>query len=98
VSEVSEFVLELYISRSDPDAVESEAERIRFAAEELSREGTPVRFLRSIFVPDDETCFHLFQAASAEAVLEAAHRASLTYDRIARATETDGNRLTKGEG
>jgi hypothetical protein len=54
------------------------------AAEDLTREGIPVRY-RSIFVPKDETCFHLYEADSGEAVREAAQRAELPFDRIAEA-------------
>lgn len=80
---MAEFLVELYVSRTDEAAVERDAERARLAAEELTREGTPVRYLRSIFVPEDETCFLLFEAGSAEAVREAAQRAALQFERIA---------------
>ena len=53
--------------------------RARAACEALTREGTHVRFLRSIFVPEDEACFHLYEAASADAVREAAMQAGLDY-------------------
>lgn len=33
------------------------------------------RFLRSVFVPEDEACFHLYEAASAADVRAAARRA-----------------------
>ncbi len=78
-----EFLVELYVSRSDGAAVERRARRARLAAEELTREGRPVRYVRSIFVPEDETCFLLYEAATAEDVEEAARRASLPFDRPA---------------
>lgn len=53
--------------------------RARSAAERVNSEETPVRFLRSIFVPDVETCFHLFQGTAA-AVAEAVSRAELPVD------------------
>lgn len=85
------FLLELYVSRTDGAGVERGAEQARLAAEVLSREGTPVRYLRSIFVPEDETCFYLYEAASAEIVREAARRASLRFERVAEAlTESKG--------
>ena len=37
------------------------------------------------FVPEDETCFVLCEAASAEAVRETVRRAALTFERIAEA-------------
>jgi Protein of unknown function (DUF4242) len=48
----------------------------RRVCEQLVREGTQVRFVRSIYVPEDGTCFHLYQANSWQAVLEAARRAA----------------------
>ena len=59
---MAEYVVELYIAREPVAALKLGAERARRAAEELIREGTPVRFLRSIFLPADETCFFLCAA------------------------------------
>lgn len=55
----------------------------RHASEELEREGVSVRFLRSIFVPEDETCFYLYRADSAEVVSEAVRRAELSVEHVA---------------
>jgi hypothetical protein len=82
---VTEFLVELYVSRADEAAVQRGAQRSRLAAEQLTREGTPVRYLRSIFVPEDETCFLLYEAASPDAVREAARRAELPFTRVAEA-------------
>lgn len=48
----------------------------------MSAEGTPVRYLRSTFVPSEEKCFCLFEGPSVEAVEEANHRANLPYERV----------------
>jgi hypothetical protein len=56
--------------------------RARESAEQLSAEGTPIRFLRSIFVPEDESCCFLYEAYSASAVGEAGRRAQLAIERI----------------
>jgi hypothetical protein len=85
VGHVAEFVIELYVARGDTAAVGRNAQRTRRAARDLTREGTPVRYLRSIFVPEDETCFVLLQAGSAEAAHEAARRAALPFERLAEA-------------
>jgi Protein of unknown function (DUF4242) len=82
---MAEFLVELYVSREDAAAVESGAESARRAADELTREGTPVRYLRSIFVPEDETCFFLYEASNAVDVIEATRRADLPFERIAEA-------------
>lgn len=82
---VAEFLVELYVSRTDAASVERGAARARLAAEQLTREGTPVRYLRSIFVPEDETCFFLCEAGSVEAVRDTARLAGLRFERIAEA-------------
>ena len=48
-------------------------------------EGNSVRYLRSILIPGDETCLHLFEADSVEQVAEAFERAGLNADRIVEA-------------
>jgi hypothetical protein len=45
----------------------------------------PVRYVRAIFVPEDETCFLLYETGSADAVREAARRAGLGRERITEA-------------
>ncbi|MDQ3669189.1 MAG: DUF4242 domain-containing protein [Actinomycetota bacterium] len=80
-----EFLVELYVPRTDAAAVEQGAARARLAAAELTREGTPVRYVRSIFVPEDETCFLLCEAGSVDDVRETARRAALSFERIAEA-------------
>lgn len=50
------------------------AARTRSAAEQVNSVETPVRFLRSIYVPDDGTCFQLFEGTPA-AVAEVVSRA-----------------------
>ena len=50
----------------------------------MRREGTPVRFLRSIFVPESDLCFLLYEAPTAKSVREAAGRAGLLPDGVRR--------------
>jgi hypothetical protein len=44
--------------------------------------GTPVRFLRSIYHAEDETCFFLYAAESQAAVREAAGAAGRPVDHV----------------
>jgi len=39
----------------------------------------------TIFVPEDETCFHLYEAISADAIREVAQRAELSFERVLEA-------------
>jgi hypothetical protein len=78
-------LVELYLSRGGAGEVPELEARARAATREMAREGTPISYVRSIFVPEDEICFHLFEAPSAEAVFEATRRAKLAVDRIVEA-------------
>lgn len=60
------------------------ARRAREAAEHVTGVGSPVRYVGSIAIPNDEMCFHLY-AGSAAAVTEATRRAALSVDRIVEA-------------
>jgi len=82
---VAEYLVETYVARTGAEAVSACAERARRAAKKLTWQGTPVRYLRTVFVPEDETCFYLYEAASEEAVREAARRAELRIERIVEA-------------
>jgi hypothetical protein len=90
---MTEYLLELYIPRSQPGAVVDGAERAGLAAEQLRRAGSPVRYLRSIFVPEDETCFLVYNAGCADDVRQAARLAGLPTERIltALAVEARGS-------
>jgi Protein of unknown function (DUF4242) len=89
VVDVAEFLVELYVPRGDPAAAARGAARARLAGEELTSEGTPVRYLRSIFVAEDETCFFLYEAESVGDVRAAARRAGLPCDHICEAVEDE---------
>lgn len=76
------YLVEAYLPRARADELADSIPRL------LAASGTAsVRYLRSTFVPQDEVCFHWFEAESADAVRAAGERASLTFDRIAEATE-----------
>ena len=59
---MAEYLVELYVAQGDHDTARQYAARAELTAAELTREGRPVRCVRSIFVPEDETCFLLFEA------------------------------------
>ena len=82
---MAEFLLEFYVSRTDSGVVELGAARTSIAAEQLTQDGTPIRFVRSFFIPEDETCFYLYEAETVDAVREAARRAALPSERIVEA-------------
>lgn len=80
-----EFLVETYLSRTEPVGGVPLAEHVSRVAETVAREGREVSLVRAIAVTEEETCFYLFRAASAETVLEAASRAGLQVDRVVEA-------------
>jgi hypothetical protein len=58
------------------------------AARAVSRGGMRVRHLRSIFVPEDQTCFLLFEAGSPASVHQVTERAGLQVTRVVAAVDS----------
>lgn len=85
------YLAQSYLPRIRRSELREAASRARRAAEALAAEGTPIRHLRTTFVPQDEMCLHLFEAASARVVEEAMQRAALAADRIVETVETTTN-------
>lgn len=82
---MARFVVETYLPRLTRSELRALRQRLRRAAEDASRGGQPVRHVRSVHVPDDETCFHFFEAGSAQAIEAAGAKAGIVFDRIAEA-------------
>ena len=49
--------------------------------------GADVQYLRTTYLPADETLLHFFEATSHEALREAARLAALAYERIVETVE-----------
>jgi hypothetical protein len=64
------YLVETYVSRTGAGGVQDVAARVAATAE---LPGT--RLLSAFFLPEDETCFLLYEAASAELLGQAARRA-----------------------
>jgi hypothetical protein len=87
---VPRFLVESYVAASAA-AVDDASTRARLTAEL----GSGVGYVRTTFVPGDETVLHLFDAPSREALDEAAHLAGLDFDRIVEVVDewqVDGRR------
>ena len=81
------YLVETYVPKARPRDARAAGRRARTAASDVSRCGEPVRYVRTTFLPGDETCFHLFLADSEDAVAEVCRRAGLGSVRIVRALE-----------
>lgn len=81
------YMVESYTPCSQAHEADAAARRVTAAADELTRDGSVVRHVRTTFFPEDETCFHLVEAPSADAVQEVSRRARLGRTRIVRAVD-----------
>ncbi|MGH3456475.1 MAG: hypothetical protein ACRDV1_02120 [Actinomycetes bacterium] len=66
------FLVETYVPRPTSDTLARVAAGADDAARTMAMAGVPVRHLGAIYVPDDETCFHLFEGPSQQAVRDTA--------------------------
>ena len=64
------------------EQVAGAANRARETTNLMAREGTPVRYLRSTFIPGEDKCYCLFDGPSPEVIQTANDRAGLPVDRI----------------
>jgi hypothetical protein len=75
------YLLELYVPRGQ--GLDEATARAQLVHEK------DVRYVRTMFIAEDETCFHVFEAASREVLLEAVTRSGLGEARVIEAVETD---------
>jgi hypothetical protein len=79
------YLVETYLARGQAGELATREQRARAAAEQLTRERARVRFDRSIYVPEDEICFFVFEAPSRREAALVAQRAELDPIRIVEA-------------
>jgi len=76
------YLVERYLPGLTAADVHAAVQRMTAVAEEMAAEGSPIRYLTSAFVPEEEACFCQFEAASRDAVAAANDRAAFPYARI----------------
>ena len=79
---VPNYLVETYLARGRAGERTARERRARSAAEELTDGRTRVRFDRSIYVPEDEICFFVFDAPSGRDAALVAERAELDSIRV----------------
>jgi hypothetical protein len=77
------FLAEFYLP-GDTNLAEV-ADKARAGAEQAARTGATVSFVEAIFVAQDENCFAMYCARSAQEVTAAAAAAGLVLDRVSPA-------------
>ncbi len=82
------YLVETYLARGDAGGRAARERRARSAAEELTRQGTRVRFDRTIHVPEDEICFFVFEAPTGRDAALVAQHAELAPLRVVEAVSS----------
>jgi hypothetical protein len=78
-------VAEHYLAAAAARRVDTITDALAEAADELAGAGSPIRLLRALFVPFDETYFAVYEAQSADAVRAAASLARSPLERVVHA-------------
>ena len=79
------YMVERSLPNITTDQLAAAAVRAKKTTAKMSQEGTPIRYLRSTFVPGEDKCFCLFDGPSLEAVKQANEEAQIPFDRIIEA-------------
>ena len=79
------YLVETYLARGDAGERSARERRARSAAEELTDGRTRIRFDHSIYVPEDEICFFVFDAPSGRHAALVAQRGELDAIRVVEA-------------
>ena len=93
VGGVRQFLVEVFVPRLEASALTAAERRASEAAQRLSDSGE-IRYVRATYVPEDETCFHVFEATSAALVAEASRIAGLGAGRIVEARTNEKEQMT----
>lgn len=83
------YLVERYLPGIDNAALRALFDRLDAAGAELRAGGSAVRYLGSLFLPDEESCFCRLEAPSAEAAVELNELARAPYARISEAVVFD---------
>jgi len=79
------YLVETFLARDNAGDRRASERATSSAAEALTRDGTPIRFGGSIYVPEDEVCLYSFDAPSVGDVERIVARAGLRLLRVVEA-------------
>ena len=79
------YMVERYLPGITSDQLAAAAARAKSTTAQMTEEGTPIRYLRSTFLPGEEKCFCLFEGPSEQVVKEANERAEIPLERVVEA-------------
>ncbi|HXH97646.1 MAG TPA: hypothetical protein VNH40_10600 [Gaiellaceae bacterium] len=84
---MASFVVETYLPTGHLPVLAELAAEARQVARTGSQAGIAVRHVRSFLTPDDEMCFHVFEARSATDVARVVALGRLEHERITEVIE-----------
>lgn len=79
------YMVERHLPGVTGDQLSAAATRAKETTAAMTDEGTPIRYLRSTFVPGEDKCYCLFDGPSPDAVEQANQRAKIPYERVVEA-------------
>jgi hypothetical protein len=82
---VTQFLVEVFTPRASAGDLATAQRRAMSAARRLSGADVAVRYVRSMYIPEDEICFFVFDAPSRQDVALFAQRAGLEPIRVVEA-------------
>jgi hypothetical protein len=85
---VPSFLIETYLARCADGQREAREEQARSAADELAQTGARVSFDGCIHLPEDELCFFVFNASTAQEAAALARHAGLDPLRVVEAVQS----------
>ncbi|HUF87987.1 MAG TPA: DUF4242 domain-containing protein [Thermohalobaculum sp.] len=91
---MSKYLVERHLPGIKPEELAAAAARAKATTAEMTAAGTPVRYLRSIFVPGEEKCYCLFDGPSAEVVREVNRQAQIPFEQVTEAMHIASDEIT----
>lgn len=85
------YMVERSLKGISMEALAAAQKRAIETAQQFSKEGTPVRYIRSSFVPEEGACRCLFSAERPEDVKRLNEAAQIAFDRIVPAVDLTPN-------
>ena len=82
-----QFVVKRDLPGVTPEVLQSAGMRAKSCCAEMTKEGQPVRWIRSFFLPETAQTHCYFEAPSLDAVKEANSRANIPYTLITEVME-----------
>ena len=89
-----QYVVERHLPNFTGEMVAAAAKRAKQTTLAMTREGTPVRYMRSIFILGEDKCYCLFEGESADTVRQANERAELPVKSISEAWSITTEEIT----